>query len=89
MTANTFPHVCEVCHKEELLTSADAFDQGWDYPPRMGAWKVVSPRTCGDCGIEGTLWWTLAIEKKSYEDLTPEQILTLAKIQNEIEYEES
>lgn len=88
MTTKTkFPHTCEVCGKEELLTSDESYSQGWDYPPNMGAWKVVSPRTCGNCGINDTLWWVLAVEKKSYEDLTPEQILTLAKIQNEVEYE--
>lgn len=84
---NRFPHVCEVCGKAEQLTSSESFEQGWDYPPRMGAWKVVSPRTCGDCGIQDTVWWALTIEKKQYEDLTPEQILTIAKIQNEVEYE--
>lgn len=87
MSAKTFPHVCEVCGKEELLTSVESFKQGWDYPPRMGTWKIVSPRTCGNCTIDKTLWWALVAEKKSYEDLTPEQVLTLAKIQNEIEYE--
>ena len=87
--ADRFPHICEACGKEELLTSEESFSQGWDYPPRMGAWRVVSPRTCGTCTIDKTLWWTLAVEKKTYEDLTPEQILTLAKIQNEIIYEES
>lgn len=87
MTTNKFPHVCEACGKEELLTSEESYNQGWDYPPRMGTWKIVSPRTCGDCVIDKTLWWALVAEKKSYEDLTPEQVLTLAKIQNEIEYE--
>lgn len=85
--ANTFPHTCEVCGKTENLTSQEAFNKGWDYPPRMGAWKIVSPRTCENCGIDSTVWWALAIEKKQYEDLTPEQVLALARIQNEYEYE--
>lgn len=84
---NKFPHLCEVCGKDELLTSEEAFDQGWDYPPRMGVWRVVSPRTCSGCLIDQTLWWALAVEKKTYEDLSPKQILTLANIQNEVEYE--
>jgi len=25
----------------------------------MGEWGVVSSRKCGDCGIEGTLWWAI------------------------------
>lgn len=29
-------HVCEVFGVEELLTPDDAYEKGWDYPPRMG-----------------------------------------------------
>ena len=29
-------HICEVCGVEEILTPGDAFNLGWDYPPRMG-----------------------------------------------------
>lgn len=43
--------ICEVCGKEEVLTSDEAFEQGWDYLPRMGAFGIVSPRTCGSCPI--------------------------------------
>lgn len=57
-----FEHRCEVCGRVETLTSSEAFDRGWDYPPRMGAWGVVSPRTCGKCPISGTLWWAIAME---------------------------
>jgi hypothetical protein len=85
MSNTKFLHTCEVCEKEVFLTSAESFDQGWDYPPTMGAWKVVSPRTCGNCSIDKTLWWALAADKKTQEDLTPKQLATLAKIQNEIE----
>jgi hypothetical protein len=82
-----FQHTCESCGKEELLTSEESFNQGWDYPPNMGAWNVVSPRTCGQCPINNTLWWAMVVEKKNYEDLSQEQILKLIKIQNEVEYE--
>lgn len=84
---SSFIHRCEVCEKEENLTSEEAYNQGWDYPPKMGAWRIVSPRTCGSCLIDQTLWWALAVEKKTYEDLSSKQILTLANIQNEVEYE--
>ena len=58
--------------------------EGWDYPPRMGAFGIVSPRTCGDCTIEGTLWMALQSGKiTSIDDMTPEQRATLARIQNE------
>lgn len=50
-------HICEVCGKTEILTPEEAFEDGWDYPPKMGAFGLVSPRTCGNCGIMDTLWW--------------------------------
>jgi hypothetical protein len=36
-------HICEVCGVEEILTPSQAFDVGWDYPPRMGQFGVVGP----------------------------------------------
>ena len=27
-------HICEVCGKTEILTPEEAFNEGWDYPPR-------------------------------------------------------
>ena len=77
-------HVCEVCGKTKIMTPEQAFNEGWDYPPRMGAFGVLSPRTCGDCTIEGTLWMAVQSEKiKTLEDMTPEQRVVLARIQNE------
>ena len=29
-------HICEVCGKTEIMTPEEAFNDGWDYPPRMG-----------------------------------------------------
>lgn len=79
-------HVCEVCGKTKIMTPEEAFNEGWDYPPRMGMFGVVSPRTCGDCGIEDTLWMALQSGKiKSLDDMTPEQRVVLARIQNEPE----
>ena len=48
-------HICEVCGKTELLTPEEAFNEGWDYPPRMGGFGIVGPRTCGDCPINLTV----------------------------------
>ena len=77
-------HVCEVCGKTKIMTPEQAFNEGWDYPPRMGAFGIVSPRTCGNCTIEGTLWMALQSGKiKSIDYMTPEQRITLARIQNE------
>lgn len=32
-------HICEVCGKTEILTPEEAFNDGWDYPPRMGGFR--------------------------------------------------
>ena len=77
-------HVCEVCGKTKIMTPEQAFNEGWDYPPRMGAFGIVSPRTCGDCALVDTLWMALQSGKiKSIDDMAPEQRITLARIQNE------
>ena len=41
-------HICEVCGVEEILAPAEAFDLGWDYPPRMGQFGVVGPDVVPD-----------------------------------------
>lgn len=51
-----FEHWCEVCGRTELLTSEEAYRAGWDFPPKFGAWGVVSPRTCNTCPNERTVW---------------------------------
>jgi|LakMenEpi03Aug12_release.lakeMendotaPanAssembly.Ray.scaffolds.fasta_scaffold893026_1 hypothetical protein len=78
-------HICEVCNRTEILTPAAAFEAGWDYPPRMGAYGVVSPRTCGDCGMAGTVWAAVAMQGKGPDDLTDAQRATLARIAGEPE----
>jgi hypothetical protein len=79
-----FTHICEACGKEELLTPKESFDQGWDYPPNMGAWGIISPRTCGTCLVDTTVWWALVCEKKSPEDLSPGQLATIERILAEV-----
>lgn len=76
-------HICEVCGKDEILTPEEAFNAGWDYPPRMGSFGVISPRTCGNCGIESTVWWALMMDKKPSEELTEAQMATVLRIQSE------
>ena len=39
-------HICEVCGVEEILTPKTGFEAGWDYPPKMGAFGIIGPRTC-------------------------------------------
>ncbi len=76
-------HVCEVCGKEEVLTPDEAFEKGWDYPPRMGMFGVLSPRTCGDCAMVDTIWWKLMYQNVKSEDLSDKDKLTLSRILNE------
>lgn len=77
-------HICEVCGKAKIMTPEQAFNEGWDYPPRMGAFGVVSPRTCGNCGMVDTLWWALQSGAiKGIEDMTDNQKVIYARIQNE------
>ena len=76
-------HICEVCGREDLLTPEEAFREGWDYPPRLGAFGIVSPRTCAGCRIDKTAWWALCIENKTWKDLTPRQQEAVARIMSE------
>ena len=80
-----FLHVCEVCGKSEILSPQEAFDAGWDYPPRMGSFGVLSPRTCGNCAMTDTLYWKLTTGEKSGEDLTENQLETIHRIMGEPE----
>ena len=76
-------HVCEVCGKEEVLTPEEAFENGWDYPPKMGMFGVISPRTCGDCAMVDTIWWKLTCQNIKPEDLSDKDKLTLSRILSE------
>ena len=57
MNTRPFWHYCEVCGRKEFITAEDAFNSGWDYPPKIGMFGLLSPRTCGDCNMQQTLWW--------------------------------
>jgi len=77
-------HICEVCGKTKIMTPEQAFNEGWDYPPKMGAFGIVSPRTCGDCSMMDTLWMALQSGKiKGIDDMTVDQRVVLDRIQNE------
>lgn len=76
-------HICEVCGIEVILTPTEAFKAGWDYPPKMGTFGAIGPRTCGECGIDQTVWWALMTVHSSAEDLTDQQKAVLARILSE------
>lgn len=60
---------CEVCHRVDECTEEEAHRSGWDYPPFIGAWGIISPRTCPGCTIEKTAYWFIMM--RSPEDETP------------------
>jgi len=80
-----FWHYCEVCGKKELLTADEAFEQGWDYPPGIYCFRLLSPRKCGNCSIAETLWCKLTTGKKNFSELTGAEWETLKRIWNEPE----
>jgi hypothetical protein len=76
-------HICENCGKTEILTPEEAYEQGWDYPPLMGTFGIISPRTCCNCGIDTTLWHDLEIEKTPIDQLSDKHKETLMRILGE------
>ena len=78
-------HICEVCGKKAVLTPEEAYNAGWDYPPLMGHFGIVSPRKCPDCRIGDTVWAAITLHKKDPETLTEEQIQTIMRILGEPE----
>lgn len=78
-------HWCEVCGLEQVMTAAEAFAAGWDAPPNMGAFGVVSPRTCGSCTIEKTVWFRLVIDRVEPAALSEADYAVLARIAAETE----
>ncbi|MGV0675657.1 hypothetical protein ABQE62_05625 [Mycolicibacterium fortuitum] len=73
-------HVCEVCGKTEILTPAEAYEAGWDYPPKMGQFGVISPRTCPSCPTASTVWAALALDGYTEDMLNAQQRETVARI---------
>lgn len=78
-----FLHICEVCGRTEKLTAEEAHNQGWDYPPRIGIFGVLSPRTCGDCAITETAYWAIVVEKKTTAQLSENQLQAVERIMQE------
>ena len=76
-------HICEVCGRKEILTPQEAFDQGWDYPPMMGQFGVLSPRTCPNCNMMDTVWAAITMLGKRAEDLTEEQQQVIMRVVSE------
>jgi hypothetical protein len=87
MKERKFWHYCEVCGKKEFITAKEALNDGWDYPPDIGLFGLLGPRTCGDCLLIDTLFWkintnaTLPIVIEG--DLSSEELVTWRRIKGE------
>ena len=88
MNSRPFWHYCECCGAKVYCAAQEAFDAGWNYPPKMGFFGLLSPRTCGKCNITDTLFWKvqqqslpLVIEK----NLTEKELKTWRRIKKEPE----
>ncbi len=73
MSGVRFHHVCEVCGRDEVLAPDEAHAAGWDYPPRMGVFGLVSPRVCPKCPMAQTVWWAVTVDGYTAEMLTDRQ----------------
>lgn len=89
MKVRPFWHYCEVCGKKEFLTAEDAYNDGWDYPPKMGNFRLLGPRTCGDCLLEDTLYWKINTSGNlpivMEQNLTEKELITWRRIKAEPE----
>lgn len=88
MNTRPFWHYCEVCGKKEFITAKEAYESGWDYPPNMGVFGKLSPRTCGDCTMDDTLFMKFmksGLMRISELTLTEDERITLERIRNEPE----
>lgn len=81
--AQRYRYICEVCGRTETLTSMEAMKRGWDYPPYMGEYGIISPRTCCDCSIMDTVWFAIELKGLSWEKLTTHQIDVIKRIKGE------
>ncbi len=69
-------YLCEVCDAVDHLTQEQAYTAGWDYPPFIGIWGVLSPRTCPNCLIDQTAYWAVLTRG----DLTERHQKTIERI---------
>lgn len=88
MNSRPFWHYCESCGAKIYCTAQEAFDSGWDYPPRIGTFGVLGPRTCGNCTMIDTLYLKVMKQKIPLvieSDLTEKELRTWYRIKNEPE----
>lgn len=86
-----FWHICNSCGKREILSSKEAFEQGWDYPGPDGIYKdapnhgfrMFAPRKCGDCSIIDSFYWK-SLNGKEQIDINEQSIVEMfERVMNE------
>ena len=88
MNSRPFWHYCESCGTKVFCTAQEAYDEGWDYPPRIGKFGVLGPRTCGNCCMINTLYLKVMRQKIPIiikSNLTENELRTWQRIKNEPE----
>lgn len=88
MNSRPFWHYCEVCGTKIFCTAQEAFDAGWDYPPQIGLFGLLGPRTCGKCNITDTLFWKVQQQELPIvfeKSLTEKELKTWLRIKKEPE----
>lgn len=94
MNSRPFWHYCEVCGTKVFCTAQEAFDAGWDYPPQIGFFGLLGPRTCGKCKLKDTLYFKVQQQELPIvfeKALTKKELKTWQRIKKEPEsllYEE-
>ena len=84
MIKKKYKYICETCGKEQIYNSPeDAYKDGWDIPPYMGMYKILSPRTCPDCTIDTTVWWK--VQMSAFDNLNSHDLEIIARIKQEPE----
>lgn len=88
MNSRKFWHYCEKCGTKRFCTAQEAFEAGWDYPPKIGSFGLLGPRTCGKCTWNDTLFIKVhqqAIPIVIEKTLTEKELQTWRRIKNEPE----
>ena len=88
MERRKFWHYCEVCGRREQLTAKEAHAAGWDYPPNIGYFGLLGPRTCPDCALTDTLYWKVSQQSVPLvveSTLSPKELVTWRRIRREPE----
>lgn len=88
MNSRPFWHYCEVCGTKIFCTAQEAFEAGWDYPPKIGSFGLLGPRTCGKCTWNDTLFIKVhqqGIPIVIENTLTEKELRTWERIKNEPE----